>query len=118
MSRGTAIRAIVATRLRKEMRLIAYVCTASAVVAFVQPHAILASLHDRLAGDLAARATWMAGLIFFGTLTGIVVAAAQRGAGRLRELELCEESAPLYGRELARATALVPCVIVTIASLV
>jgi len=34
-------------------------------------------------------------------------AMAQRG-GRMRELELCEQSAPLYARGVARAIALVP----------
>jgi hypothetical protein len=33
----------------------------------------------------------------------------------MRELELCEQSAPLYARELARAIALVPCLGVTTA---
>jgi hypothetical protein len=51
----------------------------------------------------------------FGTLNGVAIALLQRGAGRFRELELCEQSAPLYGRELARATALVPCIIVLLA---
>ncbi|MGZ3507941.1 MAG: hypothetical protein ACXWNJ_05985 [Vulcanimicrobiaceae bacterium] len=114
----TPLRAIVITRLRKEARLIWYVCAASAVVAFLQPHAILSTVRDPFAADIATRTAWIAGLIFFGTLTGIVAAIAQRGAGRLRELELCEQSAPLYGRELARATALVPCIVVTIGSFV
>lgn len=33
----------------------------------------------------------------------------------MRDLELCEQSAPLYAREVARVTALVPCVGVIIA---
>jgi hypothetical protein len=57
----------------------------------------------------------LAGCLVFGALAGIAVALLQRGAGRFRELELCEQSAPLYGRELARATAVVPCIVVTIA---
>ena len=60
-------------------------------------------------------AAHLAGSLVFGTLTGIAVALLQRGGGRARELELCEQAAPLYGRELARATALVPCVVVTAA---
>jgi hypothetical protein len=104
--------------LRKEARLIAYVCAASAIVAYLQPHAILSVVHDPFAADTATRATWLAGLTFFGTLCGIVAAIAQRGGARLRELELCEQSAPLYGRQLARATATVPCIIVTISSFV
>jgi hypothetical protein len=56
-----------------------------------------------------------AGFLVFGTLIGVAMGLVQRGAGRFRELELCEQSAPLYGRELARATALVPCLLVTLA---
>ena len=112
-----ALRGIVLTRLRKERRTIAYVCAASAVVGFLQPHGVF-NARDPFQADIATRMVWIAGPIFFGTLLGIATALVQRGAGRLRELELIEQSAPLYGRELARATALVPCVIVTAGLLV
>ena len=52
---------------------------------------------------------------FFVPLVGIV-AALQQGPGRFADLDLCEESAPLFGRELARAKALVPCAIAVIAA--
>lgn len=98
-----ALRAIVCTRLRKDARTIAWLCAACGVVGFLQPH------------DAAERSVWIAGPVFFGTLCGIVIAIVQRGTGRLREIELVEQSAPLYGRELARATALVPCIGVSLA---
>jgi peptidoglycan/LPS O-acetylase OafA/YrhL len=99
--RSSATIAIVATRLRKEVRLVIVSVAACALLAYLQRN-----------DD--AQAQFAAGLVF-GTLTGITLALLQRGAGRFRELELCEQSAPLYGRELARATALVPCIIVTLA---
>jgi len=95
--------AIAVTRLRKDARFIAYLCAACALIGVVEAHSA-APVHD-----------WIAGPIFFGTFAGIVVALLQRGAGRLRELELIEQSAPLFGRELARATAVVPCVTMVVA---
>ena len=96
-SRGSAI---AITRLQRMAGHTLYVAAASALFAALQMHL-----------DLAAHAT---GSILFGSLAGIYLALAQRG-GRMRELELCEQSAPLYARELARAIALVPCVGVTLA---
>lgn len=101
MKRGAATIAIVTTRLSKERRVLAFAAAACAMLAYLQRY-----------DDASAR---LAGCLVFGTLIGVAVALLQRGAGRFRELELCEQSAPLFGRELARATALVPCVIVTIA---
>lgn len=101
MKRGSATIAIVATRLAKERRVLLLATAACALLAFLQRY-----------DDAPAR---VAGCLVFGTLIGVAVALLQRGAGRFRELELCEQSAPLYGRELARATAIVPCVIVTFA---
>lgn len=81
--------------------MLAFAAAACAMLAYLQRY-----------DDASAR---LAGCLVFGTLIGVAVALLQRGAGRFRELELCEQSAPLFGRELARARALVPCVIVTIA---
>jgi len=92
--------AIALTRLQRMAGQILYVAAASALFAALQMHL-----------DLAAHAT---GSILFGSLAGIYLALAQRG-GRMRELELCEQSAPLYAREMARAIALVPCIGVTTA---
>lgn len=101
MKRGAATIAIVTTRLSKERRVLALAAAACALLAYLQRY-----------DDASAR---LAGCLVFGTLIGVAVALLQRGAGRFRELELCEQSAPLYGRELARATAVVPCIIVTFA---
>lgn len=101
MTRGAATFAIVTTRLAKEWRLLVLSAAACAMLAYFQRY-----------DDAAAR---LAGCLVFGALGGIAVALLQRGSGYFRELELCEQSAPLYGRELARATALVPCIIVTAA---
>ncbi|HLI96431.1 MAG TPA: hypothetical protein VKT72_10135 [Candidatus Baltobacteraceae bacterium] len=101
MKRSAATVAIVTARLTKERRVLLLAVAACALLAYVQRY-----------DDAWAR---LAGCLVFGTLIGIAVALLQRGAGRFRELELCEQSAPLFGRELARATALVPCIIVTFA---
>lgn len=101
MRRGAATIAIVTTRLAKERRVLAVSAAACALLAYLQRY-----------DDAPAR---LAGCLVFGALIGIAVALLQRGAGRFRELELCEQSAPLYGRELARATALVPCIVVSAA---
>lgn len=98
MTHGGATIAIVGTRLRKELRMLVLSAAACGLLAYLQRY------DDALAQ--------FAGCLVFGTLAGIAVALLQRGGGRFRELELCEQSAPLYGRELARATALVPCIIV------
>jgi hypothetical protein len=90
-------RAIAMTRLLAERRTIVYACAAAVVVAFVQPSGLAAPL-------------------FFCGLLGVAVALTQ-GPGRHRHLDLCEESAPLYGRELARAKALAPCAVATLVSL-
>jgi hypothetical protein len=99
--RSAATIAIVRTRLRLELRTLALAASACGLLAYLQRF-----------DDAAAQ---LVGSLLFGTLTGIAVALLQRGAGRARELELCEQAAPLYGRELARATALVPCIVVSAA---
>lgn len=111
-----ASRAIVGARLQQEVPLLVIVAAASALVGFLQPH-VIGAVKDPLRADILTRTLWLAGPIFFGTLLGIVAALAERGTGRLRGLELCEQSAPLYGRQLARASALVPCIIVAFGTL-
>jgi hypothetical protein len=106
----------VGARLRSERRAITVVCAASVVAGIIQPHVIPTNLRDPFAAEVATRAAWIAGPVFFGSFLGILMAIVQRGAGRLRELELCEQSAPLYGRQLARATAIVPCIVATAAA--
>jgi len=54
--------------------------------------------------------------LFLCSLVGIVIALDQT-PGRHRHLDRCEQSAPLFGRELARAKALVPCIAATLATL-
>jgi len=90
-------RAIAVTRLLAERRTIVYAFAAAVVVAFVQPSGLAAPL-------------------FFCGFLGVAVALTQ-GPGRHRHLDLCEESAPLYGRELARAKALAPCAVATLVCL-
>jgi hypothetical protein len=95
---GRATLAIIDARVRAERRTLVYACASAAVVGFVAP-------------------LGMAGPVFFCSLLGIVIALVQT-PGRFPHLDLCEQGAPLYGRQLARAKALVPCVVATLATLV
>jgi hypothetical protein len=99
--RGEATAAIFQTRLRREIRPLLLSCTACALLAYLQRN-----------DDAAAH---VAGSIVFAALTGLTLAVLTRASRRRGDLEMCELSAPLYGRELARARALVPCAIVAAA---
>ncbi len=96
----SVVYAIAFTRLQRFGGQVLYVTAAAALFAALQMHS-----------DLGAHAL---GAALFGSLAGIYFALAQR-EGRMRELELCEQSAPLYAREIARAIALVPSIGVIIA---
>lgn len=84
-------------RLYVSRRLVAYSCGCAVLVALVAPAGVAAPL-------------------FLCSLVGIVIALDQT-PGRHRHLDRCEQSAPLFGRELARAKALVPCIAATLATL-
>jgi hypothetical protein len=84
-----ALAAVVEARLYVSRRLVGYSCAFVVLIALVQP-----------AGTLAP--------LLCCTLFGIVIALDQ-SVGRHHHLDRCEASAPLFGRELARAKALVPC---------
>ena len=88
--------AILDMRLRAETRTLAFACATALVVGIVAPQGL-------------------AGPVFFCSLLGIIVALIQ-SPGRFPHLDSCEQAAPLYGRQLARAKALVPCAIVTLAT--
>ena len=92
--RVRASTAVVAARLYEERRILLYSCTAAIIVGLLRPQAAAAP-------------------VFFCSLLGIVMALAQ-SPGRYPHLDRCEQSAPLFGRELARAKALVPCVAATL----
>lgn len=92
--RSAATIAIVATRLRKEAPALVLCAAVCAAAAYLQRF-----------GDASVQ---LASALVFGTLAGVAIAMLQRAPGRFREIELCESCAPLYGRELARATAAVP----------
>lgn len=98
-----AARAIIEERLRGERRTLFYWCAAALVVGFIQPHGIVRT-EDPFAADLAIRSVWLAGPMFFCAVLGIAIALLQ-GPGRSRVLDIAEFSAPLFGRELARAKA-------------
>jgi hypothetical protein len=113
---AAALRAIVGARLRAERRSIAFGCTVAAVVGCIQPHGIGAMADPRLA-DVATRSVWLAGPMFLCSTIGVALAVVQ-GPGRHPYLDTNERSAPLFGRELARAKAIAPVVAATLATLV
>lgn len=74
--------------------------------------------HGDLCGaDVVPRLIWLMQPMFFVTALGIVAAFCNHDVAVVSELQLLEESAPLYGRQLARARAVVPCMIVACATL-
>ncbi|HTV92139.1 MAG TPA: hypothetical protein VMG98_05420 [Verrucomicrobiae bacterium] len=111
-----ALRAVVGARLRAERRSLVFACAGAAIVGFVQPHGIT-PITDPLTADVATRSVWLAGPMFFCSTIGIAIALLQ-GPGRHAFLDTTERSAPLFGRELARAKALAPVVSATLATLV
>lgn len=85
-----ALTAVLRARLYAQRRIVFYSCAAAFVAGFVQPLGYPAPL-------------------LLCSLLGIAMALAQ-SPGLHPHLDRCEQSAPLFGRELARAKALVPCV--------
>lgn len=92
-----AFAAMLQARLYVSRRLVAYSCGCAVLVALAAPGGVTAPL-------------------FLCSLLGIVIALDQT-PGRHRHLDRCEQSAPLFGRELARAKALVPCIAALLATL-
>jgi len=111
-----ALVAIVSARMHAERRSIAFACAGAAVVGFIQPHGV-ATITDPLTADVATRSVWLAGPMFFCSTIGLALAMIQ-GPGRHAYLDTSESSAPLFGRELARAKALAAVLSATLASLV
>jgi hypothetical protein len=60
---------------------------------------------------------WLAGPVFFCSAIAVALALVQ-GPGRHPYLDISERSAPLFGRELARAKAVTPAISATVAALV
>jgi hypothetical protein len=93
-----ALRAIVGARLRAERRTLVFACASAAIVGYFATHSLAAPM------------------LFCSTI-GIAIALLQ-GPGRHPYLDTSEGSAPLFGRELARAKALAPLISATIATFV
>lgn len=92
---GIALGALVQARLYVSRRLVLYASAGAGLAAALAP-----------AGSTVP--------LFLCSALGIA-AALEQAPGRHRHLDRCEQSAPLFGRELARAKALVPCTAATIA---
>jgi hypothetical protein len=85
-----ALAGVLKARLYAQRRIVYYSCAAAFVAGLFQPAGLAAPL-------------------FLCSLLGIAMAMAQ-SPGLHFHLDCCERSAPLFGRELARAKALVPCI--------
>jgi hypothetical protein len=85
-----ALFAVVEARLHAQRRIVLYACVAAFLAGLFEPSNVAAPL-------------------FLCSLLGIAMALAQ-SPGLHPHLDWCEQSAPLFGREMARAKALVPCV--------
>lgn len=109
-----ALAGIVRSRLHAERRSLFFAASTAAIVGFIQPHGIT-GITDPLTADLATRSVWLAGPMFFCSAIGIALALAQ-GPGRHPHLDTSERSAPLFGRELARAKAVAPAIAATVAA--
>jgi hypothetical protein len=93
-----ALVAVLRARLYAQRRVIFYSCAAAFVAGLFQRAGFAAPL-------------------FLCSLLGIALALAQ-SPGLHPHLDRCEQGAPLFGRQLARAKALVPCVAAALAVLV
>lgn len=89
MNRRVAL-GVLRARLYAQRRIVFYACAAAFVAGLLGPASLAAPL-------------------FLCSLLGIAMALAQ-SPGLHPHLDSCEQGAPLFGRELARAKALVPCV--------
>jgi hypothetical protein len=83
-----ALGGVVIARLYVQRRVLLYACAAAFVVGILQPNGAV-------------------GPVVFCSLLGIAMALSQ-SPGRHPHLDRCEQGAPLFGRELARAKGLVP----------
>jgi hypothetical protein len=86
---GRSSFALLQARLYVSRQLVLYACAAAAFAALLAPSGTAIPLF--LCGALG------------------IVAALEQTPGRHEHLDRCEQSAPLFGRQLARAKALVPC---------
>jgi hypothetical protein len=93
-----AVAGVLRARLYAQRRIVFYSCAAAFVAGLLQPAGYAAPL-------------------LLCSLLGIAMALAQ-SPGLHPHLDRCEQSAPLFGRELARAKALVPCVAGALATIV
>ena len=95
--RARTLFGVLRARLYAQRRIVFYSCAAAFIAGLFQPAGVAAPL-------------------FLLSLLGIAMALAQ-SPGLHPYLDRCEQSAPLFGRELARAKALVPCAAATLAAL-
>ncbi len=111
LSSSAATLAIISARFRAQWRLIVILSTVSFLLGCAEANSL--ATHGHLCGPATHdRLIWLMHSTFLLTALGIIAAFCNHNVAAISELEFLEQSAPLYGRQLARARALVPCIIV------
>lgn len=103
--------AIVKTRLRTLWPVTLLLMILSAAFGWFQQNS-LSQFADQSHVLLDEPTAWLFGPLFYTTALAIAVAYANTRRSNDDIFAFCEESAPLFGRQRARASALVPCIIV------
>ncbi len=103
-------------RLRVQWLLVVILCAVSWLLGLEQS-TLVTAFPDFCRAEMSIKFIPLALPILFCTAIGMIAAFCNRNVAALSDLQLLEQSAPLYGRQLARATALVPCLIAALASI-
>ena len=111
MTMRNATLAIVGSRLRTLWPLAVLLVALSAGFGWFQQNSIsqFVNQNDVLLDEPTA---WLFGPLFYTSALAIVIAYANTRRSKYDIFSFCEESAPLFGRQRARATAIVPLLIV------
>gem|GEM_PF-956541 len=109
--RSAATLAIIKTRLRTLWPVSLVLIVLSAAFGWFQQNS-LSHFADQSQVLLDEPTAWLFGPLFYTTALAIAVAYANTRRSSNDIFAFCEESAPLFGRQRARASALVPCIIV------
>lgn len=109
--RGAATIAIAKSRLRTLWPVTLLLIVVSAVFGWFQQNS-LSQFADQSHISLDEPTAWLFGPLLYTSALAIAVAYANTRRSSEDIFAFCEESAPLFGRQRARASALVPCIIV------
>ena len=109
--RGAATFAIVKSRFRTLWPVTLLLIVLSAAFGWFQQNS-LSQFANQSTISLDEPTAWLFGPLLYTTALAIALAYANTRRSSNDIFAFCEESAPLFGRQRARASALVPCIIV------